>query len=149
MLLEINDFVLCLGVGKADERGALNAHLFRLKKPIDLITRPWQTGEEFIIGKWYKKDKSNNKKYVPINDDIVRTTIIQNTDLMGNSQKTILEVLLLISLNVLFKNLNLVNIASVLSGRFIKPRTIWPSPSFAKSKFALNSNMSSFWTKIC
>jgi hypothetical protein len=87
-LLEINDFVLCLGVGKAS--GVLNAHLFRLKDPINLITRPWQTGEEFGTGKWYKANKS--KKYEQI-EDVVRTMVIQRMDLMGNSQETMLEVL--------------------------------------------------------
>jgi hypothetical protein len=88
MLLEINDFVLCLGIGKATAE--LHAHLFCLNDPICLMTRRRQHGEEFITGKWYRKNKS--KKYELI-ADIVPTMVVQKMDLIGDPKKTILEVL--------------------------------------------------------
>ena len=91
MLLENNDFVLCLGIGKAAaEKGVLHAHLFCLNDPICLMTRRWQPGEDFSTGKWYKKNKSS-KKYEFVGD-IVPTMVVQKMDLIDNSQKTILEV---------------------------------------------------------
>ena len=78
----MDEFALCLGISLAD------VHFLRLDDPICVSTRRYKPGEEYIVGKWYRKQS----RHYQLAEEVVQTNLIRKIDLDG-SGKTTIEVI--------------------------------------------------------
>ena len=85
----LSEYALCLGVSR-NSLQQKNVHLLRLDDPFLTLTRLWQPGEQFEVGKWYRKDQRLYK----LADDILKTIIVRTMDSNATGQ-SIIEVFLL------------------------------------------------------
>ena len=90
--LDFNELSLCVGIAEVNARDSKVriVHLIRLKEPLCVLNRQWQSGEQFSVGKWYAKQCEQQKQYRQV-EDIVPTALIEQ--MQGNGQgATIIEV---------------------------------------------------------
>jgi hypothetical protein len=78
----MDEFALCLGISLAD------VHFLRLDDPICVSTRRYKQGEEYIVGKWYRKQG----RHYQLIEDLVQTNLLRKISLDGG-EKTTLEVI--------------------------------------------------------
>ena len=86
----LSEYALCLGVCHNNLQQK-NVHLLPLDDPFLTLTRRWHPGEQFEVGKWYRKDQ---RLYRKLEDDIVKTIIVRTMDSNAMGQSTF-EVFLL------------------------------------------------------